>query len=593
MTSFLSTSNERSEAHLTSNDQTAVSVNRADEHRRSALLRAVGREPRAELRGAHLSVGRRTVDVASPYLVLAGRDLGTDVSRGLADALGLLIRNCHPATHRSIRPEAPLERVFFDLCEHMRCLALAPDLPGVQANLAAVSAAWDRHVRADGIDESGIGLLFYTATYMVRARLRLGATNEEIDTIIEGTRGRLAQLIGHELAALPTQIDNQLAFGESARHIARLIIEMAADSGLQIDADEAQRFQMVVPDEWFDEPVRTGLGAIAAGDPDQTGQPESIHGLGGYTVFTTAHDRIRTGSELYRPVQLAASRRKLDELIREQAVSVGRIAERLRRHFGMPADHDRRFGVEDGYIDGRRLSQLVASRDQHDIFWKPSPSRVIDTAVTVLMDNSGSMKAQRFETLAVVADTLARALDLAGVSVEVAGFSTIGWNGGNARRDWVAAGKPEEPGRLTDLAAFVYKDAATTYRRSRRSLAAMLRTNHFAESVDGESVVWAHQRLLSRPERRRLLLVISDGAPGESSTRQANRPGFLGDHLRLVVSHIERHSPVELAALTVDHDVGSVFRSAMQIDLDVAPTIGTYRVFEELFPSTRYRSTDG
>jgi len=193
------------------------------------------------------------------------------------------------------------------------------------------------------------------------------------------------------------------------------------------------------------------------------------------------------------------------------------------------------------------------------------------------------MKAQRYETLAILADTLSRALDGADVPHEILGHTTAAWTGGRALEDWRAAGKPDDPGRIAELCRVVYKNADTTWKRSRKSLASMQLTRHFRESIDGEAVIWAYRRLMARPERRKVLVVVSDGAPAESATNRSNRRGYLADHLTNVVDYIERRSPVEIGAITTDNDVSAVFRRSTPIDLDATLTIGAYRVFEDLF----------
>jgi cobaltochelatase CobT len=193
------------------------------------------------------------------------------------------------------------------------------------------------------------------------------------------------------------------------------------------------------------------------------------------------------------------------------------------------------------------------------------------------------MKAQRYETLAVLADTLSRALDLAHIPHEILGHTTGAWTGGQAQVDWRAAGKPEDPGRIAEVLQIVYKDADTSWKRARHSLAAMQLTRHFRESIDGEAVIWAHDRLMRRPEPRKVLVVVSDGAPAAAATNKANRNGYLADHLRSVVDFIERRSPVEIGALTTDQDVSNIFRRSVPIDLDATLTLGAYRVFEQLF----------
>jgi cobaltochelatase CobT len=559
-------------------------MNRAVERQRSAAVRAVGRDPKAEFRGGRLTSGNKVVDIASPFLTLAANESPV-IMRGLGDALALILRHTDRELHQSLVPVDTLQRVIFDMLEQLRCQALAPDLRGIQQNLAAASDAWCQNARANGVAESGVGLLVYSLMHMARARLRLGMTDEEVDNIIEMPRVRLGRLIGHALQQLPGHMQDQAAFAADAREIARLVAELAEASEFADGTAGSARYQMLVPPEWLD--LDTGqddgmsgiaVSAVPANERDQT-----LNELGDYRAFSTEYDVVLQGNELYPLAQRRRARTELDQLIQAQAVSAHRIALRLRQLFGTFEPDEWRFGVEEGIVDGRRLPQLVANPMAREVFQRPRHVLRTDAVVSLLMDNSGSMKAQRYETLAVLADTLSRALDLANVPHEILGHTTAAWTGGRALEDWRAAGKPEDPGRLAEISGIIYKDADTTWKRARHSLASMQLTHHFRESIDGEAIIWAHGRLMQRPERRKMLVVVSDGAPAEAATNKANRKGYLSDHLVNVVDFIERRTPVEIGALTVDNDVSSVFRRSLPIDLDATLTVGAYGVFEELF----------
>jgi cobaltochelatase CobT len=319
------------------------------------------------------------------------------------------------------------------------------------------------------------------------------------------------------------------------------------------------------------------------------GNGDMLGAFGDYSVFATGFDRVTPGAELAPLERRRSLRAELDQLAAAQAVSAPGLARRLLTLFGTPAEDDWSFGVDHGTLDGRRLAQLVANPSQREVFRRRRLQRLADTAVTFLVDNSGSMKRQRYEAISVLVDTFSRALDLAGITNEVIGFTTGAWSGGRPLAEWTAAGSPAEPGRLNEVQYVVYKDADTSWRRARSSLSAMLSTHHFRESVDGEAVAWAHDRLVVRPERRRALVVVSDGAPNDSATSSANREGFLEDHLHAVTAAIEARQrsgapgAVELAAIGVDLDVSAVYRRS--VDLDLSGTLGLphYRALETLF----------
>lgn len=571
---------------------------RRDHRLASAGLRAVAGQPRAEIR-QHLvevadAAGRaRPTIVVVPWLSLdlpPGPDGVTPTRRrrGVTDALGLRVRHSDPDLHWRLSPEAPLERIVFDIAEQFRCEALAdPAWRGVRANTRAAFDQWSEEARAARIDETGVGLLVYTITHMLRYRLLRIASSEAVDDVIETTRGNLARLVGHALRALPTAADDQEAFAEPAREIARLLSEMAGDATELDGPSPAALFdqRLLVPEAW--ERLEAELAAEEADGPGGDSGPDDDPDLG-YRVWTRANDIEVHGGDLYPPAVLRDLRRQLDAGVRAQAISIARLAQRLQRLFPSWRDDGWRGGQTDGPLDPARLAHIVVDPLDPEVRRLPHARPTGDAAVTFLIDTSGSMKLQRYETVAVVVDTLARALELAGATCEVLGFTTATWTGGRSAADWRRAGRPAEPGRLADLQHIVYKPADTPWRQARLSLAAMARTDHYREGVDGEAVLWAWRRLAARPERRRLLVVISDGHPSEAATANANGDLYLDDHLRRVAGHLERGwgrhpAGVRLGAVSLDGDLSATYTSSLTVDLDATITIGTYGLLEDLF----------
>lgn len=576
---------------------TAPKTIRASERTRSAGLRAISAKPSAELRGATLVNGAARSPVNSPFLVLAESD-DAATSRGLADALAMVLRHNDPALHRELAPRSLVERIVFDMLEQLRCISLAPDLDGVQANLSQVVVAWDQNAQANGVAESGVGLLIYTTAHMARARLGLGGTDEQVDSIIEGPRARLAKLIGHALAELAGAAMNQAAFATAAGEIARLVAEMAADTSA-VETDEsgalAARYRMLIAPDWFDaENLGDGDGPVSSWLDDLVQRDGiDLNNLGGYRTFTKAHDVMRHGHDLYSDQVLRQARRDLDAVIGDQAISAQRLGKRLRVLLSTQAWAGRSFAQPQGRLDRRRLAQLVAAVDPQTIFEQPRPVVQNTSAVTLLLDNSGSMKSHRYETLAVLADVLSRSLDLAGVPHEILGHTTESWVGGASMKDWKSGGRTADPGRVADLSWIVYKDFETPWRRARHSMAATFLTQHFRESVDGEAVIWAHQRLLARPEARRLLVVVSDGAPAESGTAMANggdsgNPHYLAEHFARVVRRIEQRSPVAIAALSIAGNIDTVFSNTTTVDLNSTLSLADFGAIESLIGASRW-----
>ncbi len=558
------------------------------ERHSAASLRAIAGEPRAELRAQRLRVAGRSVAMASPHLVADMESVTVGRARGVADALGLLVRYSDHDLHRQMAPEAPIERVVFDLLEQLRCEALQPDgLAGVQRNLDTAFEGWSLDAQHERIGESGVGLLVFTITQMARARLGRPINDPHVDDLIETTRGTLAPLVGEALYELPGVIGSQRAFAFHARAIAEAVALVAGDSALAPSVvRELEHHQVVLAgwdldesDDWLHGSPDAPAGRFAEAIDGSV----ALDALGDYHVFTREFDQVLEGADVAPLRRRIKLREELDRRRAAQAISAPRLAQRLRRLLARPDFDDWTFGEEDGLLDGARLSQLVADPTNHRVFRRSRVQPTAQVCVTFLVDTSGSMKLQRFEAVAVLVDTFAQALDLAGVSSEVLGFTTGGWNGGRAMRHWRRAGAPDRPGRLNEVQHIVYKGADLSWRRSRRSMAAMLSTNHYRESVDGEALIWAYERLSRRPEPRRLLVVVSDGTPMDSATANNNRSGFLDDHLHATVRAIEQSGEVEIGAIGLDDDVSSVFERSVGLDLSGVLNTRTYEVLADLF----------
>lgn len=560
----------------------------------AASLRAVAGEPRAEFVGSRLTIGDQRVQVATPYLVAGDRDVSIGAMRGVADALGLRLRHSDLELHRSLRPAPPFQQVVFDTLEQLRCDALAPDhLVGVRRNVAEAFEEWDRSTRAMGVAENGLGLLIYTMTHMARARFGTSVgmldneTQIEIEGITEAPRMELAPMIGHDLVALAQNRHDQRAYAEHALAIARAMTAVAGDAAEKLTPTDAVdvKKRLMLAAAWDDgdnelfDGHDVGAAASATHGDDGSGALEE---LGGYRVFTTAYDIEVRGAELLLPVIAQRRRAELDTLLAAQAVSVPRLAHRLLERLGTAQHRSWFYAQTEGVIDAPRLAQVVSNPSFRQAFRTPRPEPTADLAVTFLIDTSGSMKRQRYEAMSVLVDTYCRALDLAGATTEVLGFTTAAWNGGRALTDWQARGEPDAPGRLGEQCHIIYKDADASWRSSRQSLAAMLQTTHYREGLDGEALAWAYQRLLQRPEQRRILVFMSDGAPNDVATSLANGETYLTDHLQRVARRIQRTGAVEMGAIGIDLDMEWLVSRCVSLDLGGTLTLRTYRALEDL-----------
>lgn len=547
----------------------------------AAVVRALGRSPRAEYRGRVLEVDDRPVAVSTPYLT--DDQAGESPARGIYDALGARLRYSERALHESLQPDDIVARVVFDMVEQLRCESQIPDeFIGAREN---IEVAFRRWCAGQELTRTAIGLLLFTVLQMARARLIRPIHDELIEDQIEATRANISPIIGVALKGLKEHRTDQRQFAVPALSLANAIAEMvSSESELDPGDTEASIGALFIPPEWGADDPKEGDAAIGATarSADRT-DAASLDRVGGYHVFTREYDQEVRAESLYPRDARRELRASLDDQIAAQSVSPFTLARRLQRLFlGFERD-GWRSGEEHGLLDAARLGQIVANPANRTVFRQERFRPVAPAVVSFLIDNSGSMKRQRHETVTVLVDTLSRALDLAGARSEILGFTTASWNGGEALREWRRAGEPDAPGRLAETSHLIYKDADTSWKRSRLAVASMMKTHHFREGIDGEAIVWAYRRLLGRPEPRKLLVVISDGAPMEAATMNANGESFLEAHLRSVVHSIEREGEVEIGAVSIDQPVDSLFGRSVEMDLSGTLTLGEYGLLEGLF----------
>ena len=415
--------------------------------------------------------------------------------------------------------------------------------------------------------------------------------DEDVAAQIEATRANLSPIIGTPFYHLSKTRDSQADYAVHAREIAEILSALVADQEDSSNSAAADSKRIVsLPPDWDSEDESEQAAELpkSAAQADHATAIVDLANAGDYHVFSKEFDVVTSGNELYREPQLRQCRSQLDQLVAAQSVSVNRLALRLQRLFASSQPSDWVFGQEEGLLDARRLSQLVTNPSYRQVFYQNQMVPECDVVVSFLVDTSGSMKTQRYEAVAVLLDTFARALDLAGVKSEVLGFTTKSWSGGKPMKQWRRDGMPDLPGRLSELQHIVYKDAQSTWRQARNSIAAMLRTDHYREGVDGEALLWAWERLLARPESRRYLVMISDGSPMESATANANGGEFLLDHLTAVARHVDLRSSVHLGCIGIDLDTSFFITNSVSSDLTGTLGNNHYRVLESLFGNIRH-----
>ena len=519
--------------------------------------------------------------------------------RGVSDSLALRLRYHDEAIHRKNLPSGAEARAVFEAVEQVRCESLgARRLTGVADNLGALLKERCRAKGFTGVTERNDANLADVLGLMARQRITGEAPPEAAERMVEIWRGWLEKRLGQRMRKLAESANDQEAFAVRMMDVIQAL-NLIDDRADPLDPDDPDRDDDAGDDDpdGGDQELEAD-GAMAGqrgeselvddGDTSDSDGDELMAGDGdeepagpspwdhqwmkndlpseaAYWAFTTAYDEIVEAQTLCEADELARLRHQLDQQLSHLQGVVSRLANRLQRRLMAKQTRSWEFDLEEGLLDAGRLARVVANPLQPLSFKQEREIEFRDTVVTLLIDNSGSMRGRPITVAAMSADILARTLERCGVKVEILGFTTRSWKGGTAREKWVNGGKPKNPGRLNDLRHIVYKSADMPWRRARKNLGLMLREGLLKENIDGEALLWAHQRLLGRIEQRRILMVISDGAPVDDATLSANPGNYLERHLREVIHWIETRSDVELAAIGIGHDVTRYYRRAVTL----------------------------
>ena len=544
----------------------------------AASIRALSGQPDLHFRGRRLHRGGLALPLFAPHLHPTLDDDDFASFRGAADGLALRLRLSDPALHRQLCPAAPVERLLFELLEQIRVESQVPvGVGGVAANLRHRCEPWSLAFHRSGLTDSMRGILLFTVAQICRARVTGEPVLEETEDLMEATRAGIAPLLGHALAGLRRHRHDQAAYAGHAMDLAKLVadllrsVEPEATNGEQDKpAEDMERaaFSLMMD---FDATLEEGIAAAVSGRSRVLEDQGDI-----YRVFTTAYDREVAAATLVRPALLREYREQLDRRIAGQGVNTARLARELKQLLARPVQDGWDSGQEEGRLDGRRIAQLIASPTERRLFTIERLEPQADCVMGFLIDCSGSMR-QHIESVAMLVDVLTRALEQAGVSTEILGFSTGAWQGGRAQRDWLRMGKPQHPGRLNEVSHLVFKNADTPWRRGRLDIAALLKPDLFREGIDGEAVDWACSRLKKRPEARRILLVISDGCPMDGATQLANDAHYLDNHLKQVVAQQAQSGEVAVFGVGVGLDLSPFYPHNLALDLSSPPGNGVFR----------------
>ena len=571
----------------------------------TGTARAIAREPEVELAytaDAPTQAGRN-LRVPMPGRALPPEQVAE--ARGFADGFALRLRHHDATAHGKAAPGPPLARAVFDAIETVRVEALGSrGFAGVRANLdraLVMRMRSDPITRAKARDEVPLST---AVALMLRERLTGEAPPPETEAGLSLVRDWIEEAGGADLDALGPVLDDQRAFATLAT---KLLEDLSLIEGEPFAGDEppegddegdqeAEGESDATDEERDGDAAVDQRGEQDAGDDsdadgetdgeetegDEDGQPGEGEQQGmlpvrpnrppadltpnfNYDAWNTQFDEVVAASDLCDPDELVRLRQYLDQQLIHLQGAVTKLANRLQRRLMAQQSRSWDFDQEEGMLDAARLARVVAA-PAHSLSYKiERETEFKDTVVSLLIDNSGSMRGRPISIAAISADIMARTLERCGVKTEILGFTTRAWKGGQSREHWLQAGRPQLPGRLNDLRHIVYKAADAPWRRARTALGLMMREGLLKENIDGEALLWAHARLIARPEDRKILMVISDGAPVDDSTLSVNSGSYLEKHLRQVIGWIETKSPVQLVAIGIGHDVTRYYARAVTI----------------------------
>jgi len=520
--------------------------------------------------------------------------------RGLGDEFALKLRYHDDSVHQRRTPRGGPAEEMFQWIEDARIASIGSlRMEGVAQNLDASLEVQCQQAAFDTITVESEAPLSVAVGLLVRQRLTGRTLPPSAENVVQFWRDYVEEHAGSDLDQLRDVLLDQEAFADVCRHI-------IADLGLAPELDEPPELEdneqetettdegaeseseltpedVALDDDTMVDESADGestmvemdadmdldeLGAEAEPDeapmqlPDEAGR---IRVDVNYQAFTEDFDELVRAEELCESEELMRLRGLLDQQLVSLQHATSKLANRLQRKLMAIQNRTWEFDLEEGVLDSSRLHQVITDPMSPLAFKREKEMEFRDTVVTMLIDSSGSMRGRSITIAAMCADILGRTLERCSVKVEVLGFTTRAWRGGQSRERWIAAGKPSNPGRLNDLRHIIYKAADDPWQRSRRNLGLMMREELLKENIDGEALIWAHNRLVVRPEQRKILMVISDGLPVDNSTLLVNPSNYLEQHLKYAIDSIENRSPVQLVAIGIGHDVTHHYRRAVTI----------------------------
>ena len=575
----------------------------------SATIRALSANPELEASFAANSKGRIGNDV---YLPMPTKGMPSEDKakiRGQADQVSLKTRYHNARLHSAHAPLETQSRMIFDALEDARCEAIGcARMDGVKGNIAAAEEDRANTLNLQFVNNRDDAPLHEAMRYKFRERLLGMDVPDSGQAVLDLWDDHFTPEVLEAMDAMGTLIHDQRDFQQGMQQLLEALnrgeatsdpedlpeselddsdeseqtnVDNQGEDQSQDEAEQQQEMQDSEPSpdqqeitaDMLDSESMDDDGSDPGDDAPMTPEfrPEyqpldsNLHDKQEYKAYTTRYDEVVSADELCDDDELTRLRLTLDQQLTNLQSVIAKLANRLQRRLMAKQTRSWEFNLEEGLLDTARLDRVIINPTSALAFKMESDLEFRDTIVTLLLDNSGSMRGRPISTAALSADILARTLERCNVRVEILGFTTRAWKGGKSQLDWIEAGRPAQPGRLNDLLHIIYKGADAPWRRARKNLGLMLREGLLKENIDGEALEWAYKRLMARPEQRKIMMVISDGAPVDDATQSANQPSFLERHLRDTIEMIENRSPVELTAIGIGHDVTRWYKDAVTI----------------------------
>ncbi len=532
----------------------------------AASIRALGHQPEAYFQADLLFRNKEQISTPALHTPIHEGSVSSVQRRALADAYAMRFTAHDTEVHTHCRPTDDIERLLFNMLEQLRIESVAT-YPGMRRNLQQHFAEWIDHSQTSGFSDSHAGILVFTLAVACWTRLNNLDVPLEIDGMIEATRHAIGVEVGAALQKLPRYKHEQARYAGLARIIARGVANMLRG---ERDSSQAQANQQT-------RSTLHNLGLVVSDSDAQGGEQMraddsmaqsrvTVNEANQYRVYSSEYDEEADAADLVRAEKIAQHREHLDELVKQSGINAARCAHVFRQLLA-----DQHLGCwntseEFGYLDPSRLGSLIAHPRDYRVFRQEGLRRAPDCHVTLLIDCSGSMK-QHAAPLALVCDQLNRILGQAAIGTEVLGFTTRSWNGGRPHKQWRTDGKPAMPGRLNECRHIVFKSAAQQWRRARPGIATLLHTESYKEGLDGEALAWAAERLNTKSAQKKIILLVSDGSPMDTSTHLANGDDYLDRHLQSVIRSIDARADISVCALGLGVDLSNRFRHHYCLDL--------------------------